>query len=50
VDLEIANVKEGAKRVVEHTVHLQKWWTWLGRTGISPRETILRNRLRELLK
>jgi hypothetical protein len=36
---------------VEHTVELQKWWTWLDRTGgLSPRETILRKRIRELLK
>ena len=36
--------------VVEHTVNLKNWWQWLGRTGVSPHDTILRKRIRDLLK
>ncbi len=35
---------------VEHTVSRSAWWKWLERTGVAPREMILRKRIRELLK
>jgi hypothetical protein len=35
---------------VEHVVSLKTFWQRLGRNGISPREMILRKRIRELLK
>ena len=35
--------------IVEHTVNLQAWWKWLDRNGITPRDVVVKKRIRELL-